>query len=618
MNRRLVGIAVGTAVLMAGALVMRSEVTPRPRSALGPDGERIAAHHDAAVEPPARSQERPERPGRLRTDARRGGALVSWPPAPFGFEVRWGQAGGRTTSTRFVSTPGTTLAGLSPGRYHVEVRSVDETGQRSEPTGTDVEVGDDEPQWARGLGFAQDFTRDVSLPADRWRTFDAGTDCLRRDGEGGPLLVSGGCIGALRPVSPLTLSEPDGDGVRGRLVVVADSPSQPFSVRDRPPREEGIDYTNQLVVLVGAPMFFPSGALMLRIGASGAYLDPSADFTGPNRQRDTDEVKLDAPPGGPGVLHRWELVFTTDEVRVLLDGNRVGGVRYRPTWRQGEVNLAPIIPPSNDGSPASDAVRVAFLGLTGPAPDGRPVDARELGPQVRNPAKEQRFDVPAVQTAAAATIGGLVVADGSTLDLPNQLPPAPEVVAELDGRRIPLVVRRSDDDSASYWFDAEVDAAQVRRGGALVLRSLRGDFSAFNLLLEVKHRAGTGVATPTVTTATPARPRLPRGELVVRSGENRLFTDDTVRGPEVQVELRLAPQQAPELAGWVALRAELDGRRILDHPTSTDGPAFTADYRFTIHTRDLAPGLLTLIVTLVPDRPGIDATTARFVLRIER
>src|SRR5215217_4220309 len=185
MNRgRLVAVVAGAAVLAAAVVMLRQDVQP-PVS---------HAHRDAAVvNPPQRPGNRPRPPGRLHFDARRGGAVVSWPPAPYGFEVRWGRAGGQPRNLRYVATPAAGLRGLAPGKYHVEVRSVDEIGQRSEPSSADVEVSDREPSWLQGLGFIEDFASGAGLRADRWIMSDHAPGCVHREGGSGPILLDLGC-----------------------------------------------------------------------------------------------------------------------------------------------------------------------------------------------------------------------------------------------------------------------------------------------------------------------------------------------------------------------------------------------------------------------------------------
>jgi hypothetical protein len=616
-HRRLVTVAVGAAALVGAVLLLRSGVQPPPAPAIGPDGARIAAYHDGKlVTPPERPDGRPQQPGRLSTDARRGGALVHWPAAPYGFDVRWGKAGGDLASVRFVATPGTTLSDLDPGRYRVEVRSVDEVGHRSEPSSIEVDVSDEPPEWQRGLPFLEEFTHGGDLDSDRWLISDQARQCLRRDGATGPVVLNGQCFGLLRPSSPLVLSDPDSSGVRGRLVVVADTPP-PFSPPDGQSLDDG-GASNDLVIAIGQSSFFSPSGLTLRVNSRAAFLSTGVGTSGsgPEEQR----LEGDAL-GGPGALHRWELVFTADEVRVLRDGQQVGSAPFRPDWRQADISIISL---AIDVGDFAAGARVALVGLTGPAPDGRPSELiRLINFDPNSGDTEQRIPVGPAPTAEAARLRGVVVGHRTEPDKPDKPNAAPEMTAELAGQRLEVrTTGTSDPENSSYWFDIDVPTDALREAGQLTMRSRDGSgFQVFELELAITHRSGTEVAATETRVQGPAAPRLPRPDLVIRSGERFLQGGDPVPRGILDIEVRpnaaWAQSVSGSLVGWVAVRVELDGRRILDHPTSVDGPAVAGRYRFTLDTTELPKGPLSLVVSLIPDRQGVANTIGHFVVRVD-
>jgi hypothetical protein len=202
------------------------------------------------------------------------------------------------------------------------------------------------------------------------------------------------------------------------------------------------------------------------------------------------------------------------------------------------------------------------------------------------------------------------------------LPAAADVVVEAGGRelavqRLPMRLI----DRAGYRFTADIPVEALQRDRRLALRSPTGaDFWAYDLLLELTHAPGTQLAVtqPPELEAYPLRPARPT--VVVRQDGRALDRGErTGRGKldvEVHLDSLIAQSYAGSLLGWVALRADLNGRRVMDLLTAADGPAVAGSYQFTIDISQLPDGEALLAVNLVPDRPGIARPSDSFRLRL--
>jgi hypothetical protein len=359
----------------------------------------------------------------------------------------------------------------------------------------------------------------------------------------------------------------------------------------------------------------PGNAVQLWIGSQGAFLSAGApdrsSWPGPSEPGQ----RLDLPEAaGLGALHRWELVFTADDVLVYLDGDRVGSAAYRAPWQRADVSVAAFV--ASNG-PVPLGARVALVGLTGSQPDGRPVQVLELNGYQQQPGGEQRFPVPAAPTAQSARLTAIIVSTGPENGVGPPRPP-PEIFADVAGR--PVELRRGPSTypgDPSVWLSAELPVQALASDTTVAMRSADGaEFGAFEVQLELTHAVGTPVDAQQPRVDRPNQPALAEPRLAVRSGQ-RIVTgsDPAPRGKlDVDITVDSLSAQAVGLAGWVALRVELDGRRILDFPTATDGPAAAGTYHFALDTTDLANGYYPLVVTLIPDRPGVAPTTDRMTL----
>jgi hypothetical protein len=611
---------VGAVGLAAAVVALRSGIEPSAPPVSGPDGERISAYHDSRlVTPPRRSDTRPPRPGELRTEGRHRQALVSWPGSLGGYEVRWSRTDGPgTPGVRLVNTPATTLTDLEPGAYRVEVRAIDDAGHRSEPRVADLRVGDERPDWERGLGFLADLTTSGGLDPDMWNPPSDPGRCLTRAAATGPLLFSGDCVdGRLVPSSPLVLSEPDGDGVRGRVVLVADVPAP------GPPSSSG-GYA--LVMGVGAGDIAPAERVALGLYAGGGYVSAGveegrAGLWWPGGQQPADSVEgldeLDPVAAvGPGVTHRWELVFTTDEVRVLQNGTQVGAVPFRPSWTTAAVSLSTANrrPGNTDG--LTPSARIEKVGLTGPGPDGRATEVLHLSPGLTSSGPGAVFTYRPTPTADTGRLTALVYVNS-----PSGRPSPPLVVIETGSRTTEL--RATADESPfsrGYAIALDVPGEQLRAGGTVGIRSADPEVvSLYQVELEITHRAGAEVAEIPVRIEPGAAPRLPRPRLrVLRDGAPVNSSAPVAPGP-FEVEVTVPPLSGSSSPGWVAVRILLDGRRILDVPTGADGPAVTCTgLRFTLHTDELDAGYRRLEAVLVPAVAGVSPARDQYTLRLRR
>ena len=618
---------VGAVAITAAIVVLRADVEPSAPPVVGPDGKRIAAYHDPKrVTLGARSDVEPSAPADLRTEARRRQVLVSWAAAPTGFEVRWARTDGPgTPGERYVTTPATTLTGLDPGRYRIEVRSVDDSGRRSGASTAEVVVGDERPEWERGLGFLVDFTDEsdrAELDADRWRGILEAAQCVHREGPAGPLLLSGNCIdGALVPTSSLVLSDPDPAGVRGRLVVVADAPgggdSRDPSVPSVPgiPGIPGGGGTQELIITVGAARAAPGDTVRLALRDGGAYLsagqDPAVSVEPPTR--------LDLPVvTGPGVVHRWELVFTADEVRVLQNGHQVGAAAFRPAWRETDVAVTIFSGRPDEFGEGTSTAGVELVGLTGPAPDSRPTEVLRLSPgRFDSGGPDSSFTFRASPDAEEGRLTGTVFA-GSPGERAAR---APRITVEVGGRVVE--VRTAVDAGrvgSGYAFEADVPADLLRAGGTIQVRTVDGTGVAlYRVELEVTHRTGSRVDATPMRTVEPADPAMARPRLTVTRDGAPVTSAKPVRPGSFEVEVSVPAVTRKAPAGWVAIRVELDGRAILVQPTGADGPAVTCSgLRFTLHVDDVQDSYQRLEVVLVPALSGVTPTKTQFTLRLQR
>lgn len=610
MQRRLLYVGVGAVAVVAAVALLRSQ-TPTVESVVAPDGQQLSAYHDPRrVEPPNRPEVPPRPPGELQLDQRRGGALVSWTPAPFGFEVRWGRAGGPLDSVSYQATSGTTLRALEPGRYRVEVRSVDSIGQRSTPSTAEFEASDRDPPWMRGLGFAADFSTDMTLDPVSWRLSEAERRCLRSDSEPDPvLLIPGSCQSGLRPAAQLRLGEPDRDGVRGRVVVVTDAPQSErlgseLVIAAAPVPTTSFSFFEPAITDGSAQSRnnLPSQAIAMRVTGTGVGFELGSRIEVGDRE--TGDYQPPASgTASPGALHRWELVFKTDSIEALRNGYRVASARATAPWSQAQVNITTGYA-GYGGERIRSAAQVSFVGLTGKIEDPRPVKV---------------LDVDAggsVEHSEGAIAARLTVVAGRRSRTPAQL------VAEVEappGSQPAVIPLQPLDVGRSAAYAADLPPELVGDRMWIAVQGTDSEVFFARLVLELTYPEGAdlGVARPEPE---PLPAVAPRVALFVRSPETGSTLTDGERTKPEKHNVRLGVYDRSSSSGiipWVALRADLDGRRILTMPTATGGPAMATKYEFVLDLEGLPDGEHTLEVWLVPDRSSTQPARARISLRVE-
>jgi hypothetical protein len=583
---KLLYVAAGAVAVVAAVALLRSQ-TPIVESVVAPDGQQLSAFHDPRlIVPPDRPGSPPRPPSELRLDPRLNGTLVSWAAAPFGFEVRWGRVGGELDQVSYHATSGTTLRGLSPGRYRVEVRSVDGIGQRSTPVTAEFEASGRHQEWERGLGFAVDFGRDPRLDPVDWRLSDIERGCLLHDGAPDPvLMIPSGCGFGLRPAAPLRLG--------AELAIIASpSPTTSFSFME-PPITDGTAHQR---------FGLPSQAIAMRVTGVGVgfELGEGLKVTG----RDTGEYR--PPTAGvtsPGALHRWELVFCTDRIEAVRDGVLVASAPVTAPWREAQVNITTGY--DGFGGRLRDPAQVSFVGITGEVRDARPVRVVDLenGGSVEHTAG-------AVAARLSAVTGRRYQGTPEPLVASVQSPPgAPPVAVDMH----PLDA----DGSAAYV--ADLPAALLGDRLWVALRAPAAAMFFERLVLELTYPAGTQlrVAQPT---AQPQEAAMPRLVLQARSPDTNSVLSEGQRTKPTRHSVRLAVFDRAEPAGvvpWVALQVDIDGRRVLTMPTSAAGPAIATQYEFVVDLGNLPLGEHTLVATLVPDRKGIEPATTQTRFQIE-
>ncbi|MFC7618608.1 hypothetical protein ACFQV2_40020 [Actinokineospora soli] len=308
----------------------------------------------------------PVQPERLDVRPGPGRLALSWPTATgaVGYEVRWGDR------TRLVAQPAVQLDGLTDEQqYRVEVRSVGPHGERSLAAITHAAP---HPAEARDWAFADEF----DAGPGKWR-FTSAAGCgaagLGKGDDARRLVVTAQCGSepvALAARTPLRLG---GGPELGRFVVDTDQPGRNGDLL--------LDLVPGPVAQVGAGAgtakpgqpgqalddpTLPPGAIRVRVGAQPGAPTSVQVLVAPGTPRKGKPVRVAPVPSADiGVTVRWEVVLTTDGVRVLREGTVVGAGDVVPAWREATAVIG------LSGGRGGVRAALDFAGFTG-APTATP------------------------------------------------------------------------------------------------------------------------------------------------------------------------------------------------------------------------------------------------------
>jgi len=183
-------------------------------------------------------------------------------------------------------------------------------------------------------------------------------------------LGCGADLAVVRARSRCGLADPPGtDGVLGRVVVVTDAAGPGGSLTVEPDLGPGRPHARRLAC---SPRRCLDSTIRVVINDAGAQLDSSAEVPGVTG---SVGVPARAPPRGPGVLHRFEILLTLSGVRVTQDGVLISVDGVAPA-------LAPSVGAAGLRGPENQRVRVhlAAAGFSGPAEPLPPVVEAALDP----------------------------------------------------------------------------------------------------------------------------------------------------------------------------------------------------------------------------------------------
>lgn len=302
----------------------------------------------------------PDPPGRLVLTSGPHRLLVTWgsglpggqdPQGATGYDVRWGT--GSLTDEKLVAESTIELPGLATDRDTVvQVRSVDEFGQRSAPATATGRARSDGPPGADNA--LVDHFDGAQVPDPKLWRLASPNNCaqaLRGTGHDSRRMVllseCGRSSATLRARAPFNLDPAAPGGELGRFTIDTDAPGESG--------ELAIDLVPGPVDLLAGSANDPVTATQPNLAAIDQSLPPgtirvriAADIQ-PDTNRPQATVQVAAAPNTPvvppvtrplatvptprmGVSARWDVVLRTDGVQVLRNGVPVAGGNVVPRW----------------------------------------------------------------------------------------------------------------------------------------------------------------------------------------------------------------------------------------------------------------------------------------------
>ncbi|CAM3385916.1 hypothetical protein KIPE111705_05820 [Kibdelosporangium persicum] len=576
----------GAALLLGTIILLRNETGPS--EPVGFPGFAVDA-----VDPPRPAQSVPP-PGPVRMSPGPGRLRLAWADGVAGgqpldgvtgYEVRW------DNQVRLVAQPVVQLDGLAEREHHVEVRSVDPFGRRSEPVRV---TGMPSRAAPLPLGHVDEFDSADSVhsevPGSKWHV-SGYKGCIDLASEHSKLIVQFGC-GAddvvLRSRAAFRLA-----GGNGRLTVVTDAAG--------PRGGLNLDFVPGPADRVGSrgnpSPALPPGTIRVSISDGGARL-----FTGPGMGRGTFmPISAPAATRGSGVLHRFDVVFTPAGTQVFQDDSLVVSSDVVPPWATSTVLVGMIGPPGRLSRAHVDAV-----GMSAVVPPAEQVvefgavfgTQRVLRPQENAPSigvsRQPMLGASAVRVRTTVTLGAGADPHGMSLQVGDRtvpmVPATPGPPAE-PGSNVTLVAQLPPDLLAGDTASLSPLVIRGQGTGAVLESYLEIVGTAPSARLPDPRLANRVPALPTVN----VRLRDVNGiDLGKTASANAPFQLEIVLDP------KLAQRDADEVAAVRGIEVFLNERRIAAVPTDLQGPAVGGTYRLTVRAADELPGDQTVEVRLHP------------------
>ncbi|HEX7302852.1 hypothetical protein [Lentzea sp.] len=561
-----VAFAVAGLALVVGVVLLRDTgesesglpAAPPPPTKLKP----FVAEQVLAPSP----QGRPATPSNVVARGRHHRIAVTWTGDSPAYEVRWGDR------VRLVTRPGVQLNGLENGReQQIEVRAVDAFGQRSQPARTAATPNADNAPYT----FVDRFDGSDEPDLGRWRLAKR-TDCARAtsgDSEDHDRLVISSSCGTravtLRSRTPFVRNDDE-----SRFVVETDAPSTGGKLL--------LDLVPGPVSVQGDPV--PPNAIRATVstdvaGNSIVELVPNGT-----------PAKA-VPAALPGVTTRWEIVLTSNGVRVERDGEVVATSPFVPQWREATalVGVAAL---------AGDRVRagVDLIGYRAAKSDAPPVSPT---PQVRVDGPTSSPTPIEGVTAVQLRIALIPSREGDALTtikvngVDTPLRPAVEGTPWKPGAEYPAV--------ADLPKEAFTETVNVQLPSPDRIQVTHTDVELTGAMDVPQRQPGTPLVDAKPTLADPVPEVLDAGGQPIESGA--AFT----RG-RVVLEVRVNALDSA-VAGLAGFEVRIDGTHVATVPTTADGPAAAGRWRLSLNTGTMSAGAHAIEVKAFSTESGVDPET---------